>query len=643
MNKLIILLVCVYCGPLFRACRQFYYNGTNLLIFCVSLLTYNHVCYAAMLENQQVSTHSSDLSTGPSQPSLSGSAYLQRFMTYMQWSENVPLQPDEQFLTFIHEESPLSKKLREKWLYQLAQHKDWNNFSTYYQPSTDLNLQCFDNFALYSQGKISQALDAAQNIWLSPQIQPPGCTKLFKLLQNSTQFTDELISQRIILALDNRNITLAGYLLGQFKTPRRTDQKLLFSIHQNPYRIAQLGAGPLHDYFYLYGLKQLVPMNMDKAIYYWKLPKTQKLLSHAQKQAFLAHLALYKAMRDNEDTTHWFSQVEPQYYNDVLLDWQIRFALKRQQWLLVENLIHHYQDQENPCWQYWLARSLDARGKHEEAVAIYAQLAQTRQYYGFLASLRLKQTPHFQNEQAANDLLRLRPYQSFLNTIRTLYLAKQTLKASRLLNDFTSELPKEDKISLLYWLTHELQWHAKSVDLSNNDELSNQLTLRFPLAYNQNISKHAKTYEIPEAFIYAIIRQESGFREDVVSSAGARGLMQLLPSTAKFIAKTAKIPYYHQDQLFLWPNNINIGTAYLSTLAKRFSHHPILMAAAYNAGPRQVVNWLKNYPPTQMDIWVETLPFQETRNYLKNVIAFYTVYEYRMQIPSNLKNIMQPL
>ncbi|OGV49340.1 MAG: lytic murein transglycosylase [Legionellales bacterium RIFCSPHIGHO2_12_FULL_42_9] len=590
-----------------------------------------------------MSTHSSELSTSPSQPSLSGAPYLQRFTLYNQWNENLPPQPNEQFLAFIHDEAPLSNKLREKWLYQLAQHKDWANFSVYYQPSTDLNLQCFDNFALFAQGKTSQSLNAAKKIWLSPESQPPGCTQLFKLLQNSALFTDDLISQRIILALDNRNVALAGYLLGQYKTPRRTDQKLLFSIHQNPYRIADLKPGPLHDYFYLYGLKQLVTLNMDKAIDYWKRPKTEQLLNHYQKQAFLAHLALYKAMRNKEDTMHWFSQVEPRYYNDTLLDWQIRFALKRQQWLLVDTLIHHYQDKENPCWQYWLARSLEARGKYEEANAIYAPLAKTRHYYGFLASLRLKQTPHFQNEQTATDLARLKPYHSFLNTIRTLYLTKQTLTASRLLNDFTSELPKEDKIALLYWLTHKLQWHAKSVYLSNNDELSNQLTLRFPLAYNQNIRKHAKTYEIPEAFIYAIIRQESGFREDVISSAGARGLMQLLPSTARVVAKTARIPYYNQDQLFLWPNNINIGIAYLSTLAKRFSHHPILMAAAYNAGPRQVVNWLKSYPPTQMDIWIETLPYQETRNYLKNVIAFYTVYEYRMKKQSDLKNLMQPL
>ena len=574
---------------------------------------------------------------------LSGLAYLKRFMTYWQWSENLPQQPNEQFLAFINEDAPLPNKLREKWLYQLARNKDWNNYTKIYKPSMDLNLQCFEYSALYNQSKTTEALTAAKNIWLSPESQPPGCTQLFKLLQNSDQFTDDLISKRIVLALENRNVLLAGYLLNQFKPPRRTDQKLLMAIHQNPYLIAQLPPGPLHGQFYLYGLKRMVAMNMNRAIQAWRTAKTQQMLSYSEKQVFLAHLALYTAIRNKEDTAYWFAQINPHYYNDVLLDWQIRYALKREQWRQVEKLIHHYQDKENPCWQYWLARSLEARGKREEAEAIYTPLSKTRHYYGFLASLRLKKPPHFQNEKMETNLALLKQYQSFTNTIRSLYNTKQLLQASRLLNDFTSELPKEDKIALLYWLTYQLQWHAKSVYLSNNEELNNQLALRFPLVYNKNINLHAKNYEIPPAFIYAIIRQESGFREDVVSAAGARGLMQIMPSTAKVVAKGARIAYTHQDQLFSWQHNINIGIAYLATLAKRFYHNPILMAAAYNAGPGNVVYWIKHYPAKQMDIWIETLPFQETRNYLKNVIAFYTVYEYRMQNKPDLKRIMHSI
>ena len=121
------------------------------------------------------------------------------------------------------------------------------------------------------------------------------------------------------------------------------------------------------------------------------------------------------------------------------------------------------------------------------------------------------------------------------------------------------------------------------------------------------------------------------------------GLMQVMPLTASVVSKMGKIPYNDQKQLFLFQKNINIGSAYLQQLTKRFRNHPVLVAAAYNAGPRQVVHWLKTHPPTEIDEWIETLPWQETRNYLKNVIAFYVVYQYRLNQKPDLKNFLEPL
>ena len=223
-----------------------------------------------------------------------------------------------------------------------------------------------------------------------------------------------------------------------------------------------------------------------------------------------------------------------------------------------------------------------------------------------------------------------------------MYLSHQTVQASRLLNDFVSELPKDEKSALAFWIADHLHWHGKSIYLSNNDELNNQLSLRFPLAHRKTIKEYAENYHIPQEFIYAIIRQESSFQEDVVSSAGANGLMQVMPATAHLVARHEKIPYTDKNQLLTSQKNIHIGTAYLQQLAKQFHQHPVLMAAAYNAGPRQANYWLKNHEPKEIDIWIETLPWRETRNYLKNIIAFYAVYQYRMQEKLNLNNVMRP-
>lgn len=572
---------------------------------------------------------------------VSGQTYLEKFKQYKAWSEKLPPTPDATFLAFIHDTTPLSQKLREKWLYQLAYNKNWTTYTQYYKPTTDINLQCYENIALYTLGQRQQAIESTKALWLNGHSQPIACDRLFNMLLKDQTLDETLIYQRLVLALDQRNVSLAGYLLRQFKPARLDEINILNKIHQKPRQILDLGLSDLHREFYLYGLKQLITTNLDQAIFFWKHPKTKQFLTPTQQQFFITEVAKYKAIKNERDAPQWFLKVNPAFYNDELLSAHIRFALKYKQWMQVENLIRRSKDIENPCWQYWLARALEAQGQKEKSNEIYQNLAKTRNYYGFLASLRLHQRFTFANEDVMYDQQILSPYRPFTDEIKSLYISKQTAQASRLLNDFVSELPKEDKSALTYWIDHVLQWHGKSVYLSNSDELNNQLSLRFPLAYQNTVSTFAKNYQIPKELIYAIIRQESAFRDDVISSAGAHGLMQLMPTTAKVISKRERIPYFDKTQLFSSQKNINIGVAYLKELAKRFNDHPILMIAAYNAGPRQVSYWLKNHPPNEMDIWIETLPWHETRNYLKNVIAFYAVYQYRMHEKSDLSPFMR--
>lgn len=575
--------------------------------------------------------------------SLTGQAYMDRFNTFSAWYEQLPLVPSPAFLDFVKESTPLADKLRDKWLYELARTKSWQQYIDYYQPSSDINLVCYNQIAHYNLGQEEQVLKESAPIWLIGESRPQACNSLFDLLLKNDKFDQNLISQRITLALDKRNISLARYLLKHYNVPHLKEADQLSAIHQRPMLIITLEPSEFNSNLYLYGLKRLVSLNMEQALKVWSLPKSKQILNEAHQQAFLAHVALYKALRNSEDTLAWFDQIKPTYYNDVLIDWQIRFALKLGHWQRVEQLITNSKNKDLACWQYWLARALDEQGKKAEAQAIYEPLAQSRQYYGFLASLRLNKKPSFENENVTTNLNTLKPYQPIIEQIRAFHAAKQDRQASRLLNDFISELPKEDASALVYWVDSALQWHGKSVFLSNNDKLNNQLMLRFPLAYKNAVKMYAKQYAVPPEFVYAIIRQESGFREDVVSGAGARGLMQVMPRTASLVSKMSKIPYSNQDQLFVSQKNINIGIAYLQQLTKRFSNHPVLVAAAYNAGPGQVVYWLKNHSPKEIDLWIETLPWQETRNYLKNVMAFSIVYQYRLNQKPNLEPFLAHL
>lgn len=567
--------------------------------------------------------------------------YLQKFQQYLAWSLHFPTTATPDFIAFINQSTPLSRKLRERWLYQLVRNKDWAGFLNLYQPSADPNLQCYSLLAKLRLGQGEAVVEDAKHLWLQSTSQPNSCTEIFNWLLTTHDTNQALIAQRASIALDARNIGLALHLLNRFKPQRTTDIKLLQAIHQNPKRIASLSPGNLHGDFYLYGLKRLVTSNMDEAIKYWQLPAAKQLLNQQQSQAFLAFLVIYKAMRDSNDTEHWFAKIHPQYYTDILLDWEIRYSLKHHQWQRVIDLIPQSPQHDEPCWQYWLARAYEAQGDTAKSLPLFQNLAKSRHYYGFLASLRLHRKPHFDNEVTSRDPKLLSAYRPITDQIKTLYNTHQVAQASSLINDFASEMPKENMSAFVQWIDQDLQWHSKAVALSNNDVLNDQLTLRFPLAYPQSVNQNASRYHIPRAFIYAIIRQESGFREDVISPAGAHGLMQLMPLTAKKIAQEKKIPYSNKNQLFLTQQNITLGTAYLQQLSQRFSNHPILMAAAYNAGPSQVNYWLKNHPPKQIDIWIDTLPWRETRNYLKNILAFYTVYQYRLKETTDLDWFMK--
>lgn len=571
----------------------------------------------------------------------SAQEYLAKYNQFNEWYQHLPIAPQQEFLDFISQTSPLSQKLREKWLYELARKKDWSNYTKYYQYSNDPGLQCYALMARYDLGPKPLAVLSAKTIWRTDAILPKPCDLLFSMMFAQHEFDDSDITERLVIALDKPNLPLATYLLKQYK-PARLDEILkLMLIHQNPKRISLLSNTPLHREFFLYGLKRMVIANMDLALQVWQRPETKSLLKLKQQQAFLAHIALFKAMRNHPDTQYWFAKIKPDFYNETLLDWQIRFALKYKQWHRVRALIGILKEKDSPCWQYWMARALEAQGQKDTALGLYQTLAKTRNYYGFLASHRLKQHLSFDNERTVTDQRALVPYRSVIEQIRALYFSKQYAQASRIISDFASELPKEDKSALAYWVEHSLQWHSKAIALSSTDDLNNQLSLRFPLSYHQEINAYAKNYQIAPELIYAIIRQESSFRDDVTSSAGARGLMQVMPTTATLVAKQHKIPFTNKKQLFSSEKNIHLGTAYLKQLAKQFASHPILMIAAYNAGPRQAANWLRNYPTDDIDIWIETLPWLETRNYLKNVISFYAVYQYRLQARSDFSALMR--
>ena len=156
---------------------------------------------------------------------------------------------------------------------------------------------------------------------------------------------------------------------------------------------------------------------------------------------------------------------------------------------------------------------------------------------------------------------------------------------------------------------------------------------RFPVEYSALVESHAHSKNLDVSWVMGLMRSESAMAEDAVSPAGARGLMQLTPDTARHLAKRNSYPYTGRDQLMQAETNILFGTTYLRELIDRFGNNPVLVSGAYNAGPNVVDRWLKSQPGSEPAIWIETLPYSETRDYIPRVLAFSTIYDWRLQQP----------
>ncbi len=269
-------------------------------------------------------------------------------------------------------------------------------------------------------------------------------------------------------------------------------------------------------------------------------------------------------------------------------------------------------------------------GKGEEAEKILASLSKERSYYGFMAADRLGYNFNFLHETLPISQIQINQTASLPGLVRAreLLALDRTLEARREWN-LALEDKSSDEQKVAAKLATEWNWPSQTILTLAKIRAWNDLELRFPLNYRQQVDRQAKDHGLESAWIYAIVRQESAFSIDARSQAGAIGLMQLMPSTAKEVASKVKNQSFKTNDLFQPEINIELGASYLKQIYRQLQENPILATAAYNAGPSRVIKWLPEEPQAT-DVWIETVPFSETREYLKRVLAYTLIYNHRL-------------
>ncbi|MCV6604537.1 MAG: transglycosylase SLT domain-containing protein, partial [Porticoccaceae bacterium] len=481
-------------------------------------------------------------------------------------------------------------------------------------------------------------------LWNQGSSQPKACDKLFALLENNKLINDKLVWQRYSKALSGRQYKLARYLQQRLKTqpyaswaanasaasrqPQRVGNYALFA-DQSPEMLAVIE----------HNLRRLSREDPQAALKHWRHYRD----SHPFKMKARGHIneRIIKGLHKEDK-----AELADQWLRDTLaettptlLEWRIRRALNSAQWKEAKQWLAQLPDEyrQESRWRYWQAR-LAQQLDDEDPAPVYAELAQQRSFYGFLASEWLGGSYQMNHMPVLVDEAGVKMLEAIpaVRRARELYHHGDTLAARREWQ-YASRNFSERQWQLSAEMVGRWGWSNQAIVSMIQASYWNDIERRFPIDHHSLFSRRSSELNIQDHLLLALARQESALAADAISPVGARGLMQLMPATARQTARKYKISLANSEQLLEPHKNIELGSRYYRELLDRFDDNRILATAAYNAGPHRVKRWLEDSNmQLQFDAWIETIPFKETRNYVQNVLAFSMIYAHLLGSDSRM-------
>lgn len=546
-------------------------------------------------------------------------------------------------------DSPLAARLRHAWLRQLARKGEAQQLVAHFGPTSDTDLQCRYAAALWQLGDPG-ASEWSERLWLSGRSQPNSCDSVFANWREAGGLTAERVWARVKLALRAGNPRLARYLGRFLAESERPWLDRWLAVRRNPQILVDAGwvddRHPMLGAILADGLRGLTREDPVLAADQWLALHDKGLASIHQArvtQLLALHLAQASDPVSKERLLSLASALEQ---DEDVLQWFIIDAMSSGDWATALAWLERLRPAaaEDPRWRYWRARALEALGRPGAAEALYAEVATDRGFYGFLAADRIGRGYHFGPRPVSASAAELETVAALPGVQRAYELLQlgRTVDARREWHHTLASLD-ERRLQLAARLAHDWGWHDRVIFTLAQAEYWDDLELRFPLVHHDLVVGNAEQTQINPAWAFAMIRQESAFTVDARSFAGAVGLMQLMPSTARHMARTLRVASSALD-LTDAPTNIRLGVAYLNHVRERFEGHPVLSTAAYNAGPFRVEQWIPTEREMPADLWIESVPFAETREYLKRVLAYTIIYEKRLgRTPAPIAEYMPPI
>ncbi|KXS37771.1 MAG: soluble lytic murein transglycosylase [Halomonadaceae bacterium T82-2] len=491
--------------------------------------------------------------------------------------------------------------------------------------------RCYYYTALLDKAP-EKAAEGGRDLWLTGHSQPGECDTLFNTLRARGEIGGVQVWQRLLLAWENGETGLMRYLerqlpagWGDAKGALERLRKDYAAITRIPRDIGHEGAsGPL----FAAAMHQFTRADTEAALEAWRKIAPHLDLATRQRQAIERDLAFYSMVREVDNNRGWVDQVLPDLADSDLLELRVRRALAERDWQGVIDWVHAMPDdpRQDARWQYWLGRALSELGDRQTAHKAYAAAAEQRSFYGFAAADRIGQ-PYDLNLRRATFNAAYRQQVAGWPVIQRVEALMRIGEPGLARSEwyFASRRADTDKANAMADYAMQQGWYALAVQTTILAREWDALAWRFPLAYRDAFQRWGQRLDVDPYLLMGIARRESAFNPRAQSSVGARGLMQLMPATARHVSARANVEPPAAGKLFDPAVNIRLGSHYVREMLDRYRGNRLAAVAAYNAGPSRVDRWLRD-APEDFDLFIESIPYHETRAYVQAVLTYRVIF-----------------
>ncbi|MDJ0793665.1 MAG: transglycosylase SLT domain-containing protein [Woeseiaceae bacterium] len=533
------------------------------------------------------------------------------------------------------------RELRYRRALQLARGGDLEGYrriyEQFYQGQEIARLDCLALQAEVEAGRHNRVNQRAVRLWMVGTSQVEECDPVFDYLYDNNILGPVEYRQRFELAIDAREFQLARWLARSIDQAHVSEASGWMKASSAPEKFLasykQRANSSTHREQLVYATERLTYRDPVAADRLWSAISDRYGFSESQKLLTARHIALWMA-RDNLPGGYVALAGLPKAAQDEeVMRWRARTSLRDTNWhrLLIDISLMSSKEQDTQEWTYWRGYALSKTGQSDEGRDVLKALSQERSYYGFLAADELGQPYALDHSRLAADTAEMALVAKHPGLVRARELFFVGLDGrGRSEWDAIVRYFSDDEKLQAALLADQWGWHSRAISTAASLGEYDDLAIRYPLPWQQHFETSSSAARISPTWAYGIARSESLFMRDVRSSAGAVGLMQLMPATGRDVARDIRLPYSGLATLTDPVSNIRLGTTYLGQMASRYNGNQVLATAAYNAGPRRVDRWLPDQGSEDARVWIENIPFNETRSYVKRVFSAEAIFHWRM-------------